>query len=244
MPSEVRIHYPRRRAIRWVLRRIIRTSLQSISNFKIEGQENLPAQGPALIVANHFSFLDPVAMIDVVSQPLEFFAGLRTPNAPAWSEIFPKLWGVLRVRRGGSSRDSVLNGELVLKQGGLLCIFPEGGSWASVLRPPRMGAALVAARVNAPIVPVGFDGLLDVFPFLKRHRRASVTVRIGKPFGPFSVEGRANMRQRLAEIGHEIMCAIAPLVPPERRGFYSDDPAIREAAKGSEIYPWEGLMEE
>ena len=47
----------------------------------------------------------------------------------------------------------------------------------------------------------------------------------------------------MEEIGHEMMRNIAPLLPPERRGFYSDDAKIREAAKGTDAYPWE-LMEE
>jgi hypothetical protein len=69
-------------------------------------------------------------------------------------------------------------------------------------------------------------------------------VRIGKPFGPFSTTGRGRKRRRqLDEIGDEIMRHIAELIPPERRGFYSDDPAIREAAKGTEIYPWEDAPE-
>jgi len=75
---------------------------------------------------------------------------------------------------------------------------------------------------------------------LKQGRRARATVRIGKPIGPFTVSGRGRKRRRqLDEIGHEIMRCIAELIPPEKRGLYSDDPAIREAAKGTEIYPWE-----
>jgi len=67
----------------------------------------------------------------------------------------------------------------------------------------------------------------------------SATVRIGKPFGPFHAKGRGRARRRQLEaIGHEIMQRIAELIPPERRGHYSDDPAIRAAAQGSEIYPW------
>lgn len=45
------------------------------------------------------------------------------------------------------------------------------------------------------------------------------------------------------EIGHEIMRRIAELIPPEQRGHYSDDPAIREAAWGTEIYPWAKKVE-
>jgi hypothetical protein len=42
----------------------------------------------------------------------------------------------------------------------------------------------------------------------------------------------------LEEIGHEIMRRVAELIPPERRGHYSGDPAIRAAAQGTEVYPW------
>ena len=243
MPDEVLIHYPRRRFIRWLLRTGIRTAFATFSDLHVEGRENLPAEGPVLVVANHFSFLDPVALIGITSQPLEFFSGLRNPGAPAWSNIFPRLWGVLRVRRGGSSREALLAGQQVLNQKGVLSIFPEGGNWATVLRPPRPGAALVAAKSNAPIVPVGFDGLLRMFP-LNPKKRARVDVRVGKPIGPFQLNPKGDIRAQLDEIGYTIMRAIALLIPPELRGFYSEDPRIREAANGTEIYPWAGLVEE
>jgi hypothetical protein len=86
---------------------------------------------------------------------------------------------------------------------------------------------------------MGFDGLPDVFPRLRKGRRARVTLRIGKLFGPFHAKGRGRARrQQLEAIGHEIMQRIAELIPPEQRGHYSDDPAIRAAAQGTEVYPW------
>jgi hypothetical protein len=71
-----------------------------------------------------------------------------------------------------------------------------------------------------------------------------VTIQIGKPFGPFHLEasGRAS-RAAIDEVGHEIMRRIAELIPPERRGYYSNDPSVREAAKGTEVYPWDGVVE-
>jgi 1-acyl-sn-glycerol-3-phosphate acyltransferase len=91
---------------------------------------------------------------------------------------------------------------------------------------------------------VGLVGLNGVFPSLKRGRRAKIQFNIGKVFGPFQTEGSGKrLRAQLDEIGHEIMRQIAQLIPPERRGHYSDDPAIREAAKGTEIYPWADKME-
>jgi hypothetical protein len=86
---------------------------------------------------------------------------------------------------------------------------------------------------------MGFDGLPDVFPRLRKGRHARVTVRIGRPFGPFHATGRGQARrQQLEAIGHEIMQRIAELIPPEVHGHYSDDPAIRAAAQGTEVYPW------
>ena len=243
MSTQKLIHYPRRQLIRWILRTNIRAIFNAVSDFHVEGRENLPVQGPALLVANHFSFLDPVAMIGITDQPLEFFGGLRNPGAPAWTTIFPTLWGVLRVRRGGSSRGALLAGQHVLEQKGILSIFPEGGNWATILRPPRPGAALVAAKANAPIIPIGFDGLLDVFP-LNKKKHTRVDVRIGKAIGPYTLDLRGDTRRQLDEIGDAIMRAIAPLIPAHRRGFYSDDPKIRAAAKGKEIYPWANMVEE
>ena len=235
-----RYPYPRRRVLRGLLRRVTQMIFAAITDLEIVGQENFPQGGPLLVVANHFSYIDPVAMVRVVPWPIEFVGGFRMPNAPAWATWIPSVWGYYPVYRGTASRDALRAAETVLAQGGVLGIFPEAGSWATVLRPPRPGAAFLAVRTGAPILPMGFHGLLDVFPRLRKRSRARVTLRIGKPFGPFRATGRGRARRRqLDEIGHEIMRRIADLVPPERRGHYSDDPAIRAAAQGTEVYPWD-----
>ncbi len=237
--TDPRFPYPRRRLIRAMLRRLTHVAFAVLTDLQIIGQENLPERGPLLVVANHFSFIDPVAMVRATPWPLEFVGGFQMPNAPASVTWIPKVWGYYPVFRGTGSRYALRAAEAVLAQGGVLGIFPEAGSWATVLRPPRPGAAFLAVRTGARILPMGFDGLPDVFPRLRKGRRARVTVRIGRPFGPFHATGRGRARrQQLEAIGHEIMQRIAELIPPERRGHYSDDPAIRAAAQGTEVYPW------
>ena len=175
---------------------------------------------------------------------MDFVGGFQMPNAPSWVTWIPKLWGYYPVYRGTASRYALRAAEAVLAQDGVLGIFPEAGNWATVLRPARPGAAFLAVQTGGPILPMGFAGLLDVFPHLRRGRRARVTVRIGELFGPFQAAGRGRARSRqLDTIGHEIMQRIAELIPPERRGHYSDDPAIRAAAQGTEIYPWTAAPE-
>ena len=196
------------------------------------------------MAVNHFSYTDPAVVVRVTPWPLEVLGGFRQPNAPFWGGWILKLWGHLPVHRGTGARGALRSAEAVLAQGGVVGIAPEGGSWAAVLRPARPGAAFLAARSGATVLPVGIDGATDIFPGVRRRRRARVTVQIGEPLGPFRAGGRGQKRRRqLDEIGHEIMTAIAELIPPERRDYYSDDPAIRAAARETAVYPWHNELE-
>lgn len=242
---ELNVQYPRRRLLRSLLRQVARMAFAILTDLHIIGQENLPEQGPLLVVANHFSFIDPVAMIRATPWPMEFIGGFHMPNAPPIVTWLPGVWGYYPVFRGTGSRYALRASEAVLAQGGVLGIFPEAGSWAAVLRPPRPGTAFLAVRTGVQLLPMGLDGLTEVFPRFREGKRARVILRIGKPFGPFQATGRGRRRrEQLDEVGHKIMHRIAELLPPERRGHYSKDPEIRKAAQGTEIYPWDEMPEE
>lgn len=238
------IHPFRRRPIRFILKQLSLPAFALLTRLEIQGEENLPPGGPLLVVFNHFSFIDPAAIVRAAPWPLEFVGGAITPHAPGWTRIIPFLWGYHKLYRGTGATGALRAAENILKRGGILGIAPEAGNWATVLRPPRPGTAFLAAKTGVPLLPVGLDGLTEVFPSLFRGKRAKVTVTIGKPFGPLAVTGSGReRREQLDELGHEIMRAIAPLIPPEKRGHYSDDPAIREAARGTEVYPWADKVE-
>ncbi len=234
----------RRRPLRFLLKRLSILAFSILTRLEIRGEENLPPNGPLLVVGNHFSFIDPVAVVRMAPWPVEFVGGADTPGAPMWTRIIPFLWGYHKLYRGTGSRNALRHSERILKNRGVVNIFPEGGNWATVLRPPRPGTAFLATRTGAQLLPVGFFGFTHVFPHLGRGRRAQVTINIGKPIGPYQAEGEGRAhRNRLDEIGHEIMRHIAELLPPELRGYYSDDPRIREAARGTERYPWADKIE-
>ncbi len=237
------IPYPRRQFIRRVLKAGIAVAFGVLADIKINGRENLPKTGPLIVVANHFHFLDPLMVVHLLPYPAEFIGGAKMPNAPAATHFLQRMFGVIPTARGTVSRDTLYGAESILKQNGVLAIFPEGGSWATVLRPPRPGTAFLAWRNEARILPIGIDGSVGFFKNIRKGR-AKVTLNIGEPFGPLksASEGRPS-REELDEMGHEIMRHIAGLIPPEQRGFYSDDPAIREAALGTEIYPFADTAE-
>ena len=233
-------------------RRLLRTFLQALSvpafdaltRVEITGRENLPKSGPLIVVGNHFSFIDPVCFVRLAPWHIEFVGGADMPHAPLWARLIPTLWGYHPLYRGTGAADSLKAAVGILNRGGVMGIFPEAGNWATVLRPARPGAAFIAVQSGAPLLPVGLVGLNNVFPSLSHRCRAKIQFNIGKPFGPFTASGHGRERRKqLDEIGHEIMRHIAELIPPERRGHYSDDPAIREAAKGTEIYPWADKVE-
>ena len=238
-----KIVYPRRVLIRRICKMLAKAAFSLLSDLQIEGQENIPDTGPLLVIGNHFSFIDPVAVLHALPYPIEFVGGAEFPHAPKIVKSLPKLWGYYPVFRGTGSRYALRAAEEILNQNGVLGIMPEGGAWAEVLRPARPGAAFLAAQTGAKVLPLSIYGLNDIFP-IKLGHRPKAHLKIGKPVGPFSTQGRGRTRrEQLDQIGLELMKAIAVQLPDHFRGFLAEDPAIRADAKGTEIYPWENLVE-
>ncbi|MFL7814240.1 MAG: lysophospholipid acyltransferase family protein [Anaerolineales bacterium] len=233
------IKVPRRLFIRSLLKGLISAALHTFSDFEVIGRENLPEKGPLIVTGNHFSFADSIAMLHISPPSIEMFSGANPAFTPGWAKLLPRLWGVLYVYRGTGSREAIRDAQSVLEQGGYFGIFPEGGAWAEMIRPARPGAAYLAARTGAPILPVGFTGFNTVLP-LRLKDQSKVTIRIGIPYSPEPVTGRGReRRQQLDELGERIMKEIALLLPDHLRGKFSSDPQVRERALDVAAYPWE-----
>ncbi|MGA2503378.1 MAG: lysophospholipid acyltransferase family protein [Anaerolineales bacterium] len=150
------IHPFRRRPIRFLLKKLSAPAFGLLTRLEILGEENLPKTGPLMVVGNHFSFIDPVAMVRIAPWPVEFLGGAVTPHAPLWTRIIPFLWGYLKLYRGTGSRDALRAAENIVKDGGVLSIFPEGGNWATVLRPPPPRYCLPGNAYRSAGAPGGF----------------------------------------------------------------------------------------
>ena len=207
-----------------------------LGKLTIEGRENIPKSGPIILVANHFHFADPVAMLVATGRQVEFVGGFQFPNAPAIVKFIPRLWGYFPVFRGAYSRKGLEAAINVLDQNGVLGIFPEGGAWAEVLRPARPGTAFLSVESKALIVPIGLYGFTNLF----KQWRPNLAIRIGKPFGPFVVKSTGKQRRlELDEIGTNIMGRIAELVPDECHGIYSSDENLKLQAEKVAAFPFE-----
>ncbi len=242
---EEKYPYPRHQFVRFLIRKFIAALFRIFTKIEIEGLENIPDEGPILIVPNHFDFADSAAIVQAIPHPIEFIAGFNMPHAPALVRKFPHAYKVYPAHRGTASAVAMNAAKAIMRQKGFLCIFPEAGSWAAVLRPARPGAAFIAVNTGARLLPVGIDGVIDILPSLKKFRRPKVTIKFGEPFGPFKAEGRGRARRdRLDEIGNEIMLKIAELLPPHLHGVFSTDPEIRAEAEKVAAYPWDSRSEQ
>lgn len=226
MPNQQKtIQYPRRHLIRWPLKLVARLAVKFLIKLRIENIENLPKEGPLMLVGNHFAFVDFVIILAKTPWLVEVLGDYEMPNVPGYLKWIPRAWGALPVNQGIASRHSLRAAQQVLEQNGFVMVFPEGRladrPKNPVLSEGNPGAAYIALRSGPPILPIGFDGTYDIFPSLAKGRRANVTVRIGEPFGPFHLEAGQNRQERINEVHEIIMKKIAALLPPERRGVYS-----------------------
>lgn len=217
--------YPRHQVGRAFLRGGIALLAGLLTKFDIQGKENLPKEGPLLIVGNHFHFLDTISPIHVTKYPLEFINDAEMPMAPGLVKSLPGWWKTLKILQGQPNLEAIRASEAILSQNGVLAIFPEGHVHKPPLGKPLPGAAFLALRLGVPIVPIGTFSEDDwdiVGTIKKQHHRPKIVVRIGKPFGPLSpgdvnsIPGREDVRRA----GQVIMEQIARQLPLCARGPY------------------------
>ncbi|OGO72722.1 MAG: hypothetical protein A2Z49_09590 [Chloroflexi bacterium RBG_19FT_COMBO_56_12] len=209
----------RRRILRFLLRWIGFTIL--VKQERVEGLENVPAQGPAILMINHIAFVDPIVVMHMLPRNIVPMAKVEVYNYPLVG-IFPRIWGVIPVRREEFDRRAIQDALEVLQAGEIILVAPEAHR-GPALQQAKEGVAYLATRSGAPIVPVAMEGTegYPTLPFLARWRGPGVQVRFGRPFR-FRVDNSRPDRERLSKMTKEAMYALAALLPEERRGVYSD----------------------
>lgn len=163
----------------------IRKLADRLWDLEVEGRENIPTDGPAIITPNHLSFCDSVFV--PAALPRRVWAIGKGEYMDSWKtrHLFPAMGMIPVDRSGGDAAQAALDtAAKVLDHGRLFMIYPEGTrSRSGHLHKGRTGAARLALRCDAPIIPVGHVGTLEVQPpdtFLMKPRRP-VTVRFGAP---------------------------------------------------------------
>ena len=219
--------YPRRIFIRRIIRGVINAGLLTLTRFTTEGEEKLPKNGPLILVINHFHFLDAVVMIQAAPWPVEFLADFEMPNVPSPLRHLPDWYGTYKVAQATPNREAIHAAEAVLAQSGVLGIFPEGRLHQPPLHDALPGAAFLALRTGALVLPVGIysDHAWDIFGTIKRTgHRLKVACKFGDAIGPFiSTNPIHPSKEELSRVGRQMMSVIAGLLPPDMQGEYAPD---------------------
>jgi 1-acyl-sn-glycerol-3-phosphate acyltransferase len=209
-------------AVRELMRFILRTMAWRVlvRIESVEGLENMPPSGGAILAINHIAFVDPIVVLGVVQRVIVPMAKVEVYEYPIIG-VLPRLYGVIPVRRGEFDRRALDMAQEVIRAGEIVLVAPEG-TRSPAMQQGKEGLAFLAARTDAPIIPVGVDGTVG-YPSLnpRRWRQGGAKVKIGMPFRYRPSEGRMT-RQRLRQMTDEAMYRVAELLPPARRGVYAN----------------------
>jgi 1-acyl-sn-glycerol-3-phosphate acyltransferase len=208
----------RRKLCRFLLHQIAFRFLAKID--RIDGLENVPPDGPGIVMINHIAFVDPLVVLANLPRNVVPLAKIEAFHYPVIG-IFPKIWAAIPVMREGFDRQAIRQALRVLDAGELLLMAPEGTRNPS-LRDAREGVAYLGAKSGAPIIPVvvtGTEGFPSISP--ARWRGEGAHIRVGTPFR-FVPKSERLSHQMLKQMTDEAMYVLAGMLPEERRGEYSD----------------------
>lgn len=182
--------------------------------FRVDAQgiEHLPRRGPAIVVANHTSYLDAGILGSVLPRKIHFV--VLSSMYRMWRlRWFYAGMETIPVDRGKAEHTPIRRALQVLGAGGVLGIFPEGGrSTSGRLRAPREGAALLARKSGAPVIPAGIRGAFEAFPPGRRWPRPrKIQVRFGVPLRWREPPGDLSEREALRAFSARMMEAIGSL---------------------------------
>ena len=170
----------------WVLKAVLTPFFFVFWRVKVEGRENIPKHGAAVLAANHQSFCDSFFLPLVVTRKVTFLA--KAEYFDSWKTAwFFRAAGQIPIRRtGGSASERALETARndVLAKGHLLGLYPEGTrSLDQFVHKGRTGVTRLSRECGVPIIPVGIIGTVDVQPVNANMMRPfkTVTIRFGAP---------------------------------------------------------------
>jgi 1-acyl-sn-glycerol-3-phosphate acyltransferase len=201
------------------LARIWAKSLLAVSfiRVRVEGLENIDPNASYVFVSNHQSLMDIPAILSRLPYQFRFFAKKGLFRIPFLGTHLKRA-GHLPVDRSNArnSLKSMSEGSRIIAGRGVsLLLFPEGGRCPEGLRDFKEGAAYIAIKAGAPVVPMAINGMRELLPMGSVDiRSGKVLLRIGKPISTkdLKLSDREALTARLYEEVSELLKPTASTV--------------------------------
>ncbi|NLG26162.1 MAG: 1-acyl-sn-glycerol-3-phosphate acyltransferase [Clostridiales bacterium] len=181
------------------IRAVARALMLVLFPIRASGMEHVPPGGAGMLCINHISLIDPIAVACAMQRPVHFI-GKRELFKGRFLAWFLGSLGALPVNRGGSDLAAMRASLQVLKNGGLLGVFPQGHRYKKDdVHELETGAAMLALRSGAPVIPV------HIAPGYRLFRR--LRVRVGAPVDLSDLGGKVDA-DAMREVSRRIADAI------------------------------------
>jgi 1-acyl-sn-glycerol-3-phosphate acyltransferase len=215
-PRENQKYYIEETVVRRVILQTSRLLFHIFSRIEWSGTENVPESNPLILASNHLTNYDVFPMQFALPRPIYFMAKAELHQNKLFDALLRQL-GSFPVYRGERDEWAMEHARRILEQGQVLGIFPEGHrSKEHSLRTAKTGAARLAIAMHCPLLPVTVIGTQHLFKELPR--RASISIKIGKPIYPKPDDSALALTDQL-------MFTLAEMLPREMRGVYASHPA-------------------
>jgi 1-acyl-sn-glycerol-3-phosphate acyltransferase len=212
----------------WFVNTFIRFLLHIL--LKIDSSEltKVPEKGPLLAVANHVNFLDaPVLITHLQPRPLTGFVKKETWDNPVMAFLF-NVWEGIPIDRSVADFAALKGAKKALNEGKILAVAPEGTrSNDGCLVRGKPGIAILASKMDAPILPIAYFGHEDFRANIRKLKRTRMTIKVGKPF-KLVLHGDQKNKEVMQAATDAIMLEIADLMPEKYHGAYAEIAVDRE----------------
>jgi len=201
----------------FLLRFLAALLIRTIYRVEAEGLENIPERGPAVLVCNHISFIDPVVVVAAIQRPIRFVIDHQVFRIPVLSFFFRQLRTIPiapNKEDPGQKEVAFRNIAQALRRGEMIGYFPEGGiSFDGRVQVFRLGIERIIGDTPVPVIPIALRGLWGSF-FSRQHGpamskpskirlRRQIGVRVGAAIAPAELTADS-LRERVVALRGEL----------------------------------------